>query len=166
MKVRIAGLTDDSVVDGDGCRFAVFVQGCPHHCPRCHNPETHSFTGGTEMDTDDIWAQIRENPLLSGITLSGGEPFCQPEPLTELARKAHASGMDVWGYTGYTWEQLRDKQDPAIDALLSEIDVLVDGPYLHEQRDLTLHFRGSRNQRVLDLKKSRAEHRPVLLYTD
>ena len=166
MKLRIAGLVDDSIVDGEGCRFAVFVQGCPHHCPNCQNPDTHPFGGGYELDTETIWQKIQSNPLLSGITLSGGEPFCQPKPLTELAQKAHKAGLNVWAYTGYTLEQLAELKNQDMDALLSEIDVLVDGPYLHEQRDLMLHFRGSRNQRVIDLRRFRQEGQIILLYAD
>ncbi len=166
MKLRIAGFVDDSVVDGDGCRFTVFVQGCPHHCPHCQNPETHDFDGGFEIDTSEILKKINENPLLSGITLSGGEPFCQPEPLTELAKKAHEAGLSVWVYSGSTLEQLESKNDRKINALLSESDVLVDGPYIHDERDLTLRFRGSRNQRVIDLNRTRREKRAVLLYDD
>ncbi len=166
MKLRIAGIADDSVVDGDGCRFTIFVQGCPHHCPHCHNPETHDFEGGYDTDTDAIWKKISENPLLSGITLSGGEPFCQPEPLTELAKKAHASGLNVWVYSGNTLEQLEAKNSTEINALLSESDVLVDGPYIHRERDLTLSFRGSRNQRVIDLNRTREKGHIVLLHED
>lgn len=166
MKLRIAGLADDSVVDGEGCRFTIFVQGCPHHCPHCQNPNTHPFDGGYETDTSTIWEKIQSNPLLSGITLSGGEPFCQPEPLTELAKKAHAAGLTVWTYTGNTLEQLIAQKDEKTDALLAETDVLVDGPYIHSQRDLTLHFRGSRNQRIIDLKQMRKTGDIVLLYAE
>ena len=166
MKLHIADLVDDSVVDGEGCRFTVFVQGCPHHCPNCQNPDTHSFDGGYETDTETVWQKIQANPLLSGITFSGGEPFCQPKPLTELAKRAHETGLDIWTYTGYSLEQLTAKQNPDIDALLAETDVLVDGPYIHDQRDLTLQFRGSRNQRVIDLKQTRKEGRPMLLYEE
>lgn len=166
MKLRIAGFVDDSVVDGDGCRFTIFVQGCHHHCPHCQNPETHDFDGGFDIDTSELWKKISGNPLLSGITLSGGEPFCQPEPLTELAMKAHEAGLNVWVYSGYTLEQLESKNNLEINALLKESDVLVDGPYRHEERDLTLRFRGSRNQRVIDLNRTRREKHTVLLYYD
>ena len=166
MKFRIAGIADDSVVDGDGCRLTVFVQGCPHHCPGCHNPETHPFDGGSEWETAAVLEALRDNPILSGITLSGGEPFCQPRPMLELARGAHAMGLDVWAYTGYRLEELRSMADPAIRELLEEIDVLVDGPYIDAQRDLTLHFRGSRNQRVIDMRASARNGGIVLLYDE
>lgn len=162
MKLRIAGVVGDSIVDGPGLRLTVFTQGCPHRCPGCHNPQTHDFAGGYDAEVEELFEQYRENPLLRGVTLSGGEPFCQPEPLAELARLVHGAGGDVFCYTGYTYEQLLGLDDPAVAALLREVDVLIDGPYLEAQRDLTLLFRGSANQRLLDLPRTRAEGRPVL----
>lgn len=165
MKIRLAGLVDDSIVDGPGYRFTVFVQGCPHHCPGCHNPKTHDFGGGYEGDTDEIFAKITDNKLLQGVTFSGGEPMAQAVPLLALAKKIKAAGLDLWIYTGYTYEALREKisrpvDDPheqenneAIQELLSVADVLVDGPFILEQRDIELCFRGSRNQRIIKLKE-------------
>ncbi len=155
MKIRIAGIVDDSIVDGDGLRLSVFTQGCPHHCVGCQNPDTHSASGGRDEDTENILARIDANPLLTGITFSGGEPFLQPAPLTRLAKEAHKRGLDVWSYTGYTLEELTAKKNPAIDALLRELDVLVDGPYEERLRDLTLNFRGSSNQRIIDMNAFR-----------
>ncbi len=146
---------DDSIVDGDGLRLSVFTQGCPHHCVGCQNPDTHAASGGRDEDTENILARIDENPLLTGITFSGGEPFLQPAPLTRLAKEAHKRGLDVWSYTGYTLEELLAKKNPAIDALLRELDVLVDGPYEERLRDLTLNFRGSSNQRIIDMNAFR-----------
>ena len=157
----IAGTIAESIVDGPGIRFVVFTQGCPHHCEGCHNQQTHDFDGGTEMDTADILAQMRENPLLSGVTLSGGEPFCQPEPLLEIAKAVHAAGKTVMAYSGYTFEQLCGSEDPAVRALLAECDILVDGPFVLAERDLTLRFRGSRNQRLIDVSKSLKEKNVV-----
>ena len=151
MKIRIAGIVEDSIVDGEGLRITVFTQGCPHNCPGCHNQSTHSFAGGRDADTEEIITLIDNNPLPDGITFSGGEPFLQPSPLTKLAREAHARGLDVWSYTGFTLEELTAKKNPAIDSLLKEIDVLVDGRYEEKQRDLTLNFRGSANQRIIDM---------------
>ncbi len=165
MRLRIAGLVEESVVDGDGCRFSVFVQGCHRRCPGCHNPETHSFDGGWEIDTGEILRRMRENPLLAGITFSGGEPFCQPRPLLELAKAVHGLGLDVWSYTGSTLEELRSAKDEDISALLDEIDVLVDGEYIEAQRDLTLKFRGSRNQRIIDMKATREKGIAALKYS-
>ena len=154
MNIRIAGTVNDSIVDGPGYRYTIFTQGCPHHCPGCHNPETHPFDGGKTVDTQTIIDQFLENPLLDGITLSGGDPFCQPEECLVLAQAAHAGRLNVWAYTGYTWEALLKENDPARMALLKEIDVLVDGPFILAQRSLELKFCGSRNQRLIDVQKS------------
>ena len=155
MKIRISGIVNDSVVDGPGFRLAVFTQGCPHHCAGCHNPQTHYFEGGREIDTQEIIEKLRGNPLLDGITLSGGEPFCQGAACAELASAAHALGLNVWTYSGYTYEQLL-AGDAEQRALLAETDVLVDGPFVLPQRTLELRFRGSANQRLIDVKASAA----------
>lgn len=153
MKIRIAGIISESVTDGEGLRYVIFTQGCPHHCFGCHNPKTHSFAGGYEVDTDSLKKEIFENPLLAGITFSGGEPFCQPKPLAELAKAVHSRGLNVWSYTGYTLEALRERNDEDINTLLSNIDVLVDGKFEMDLKDLTLPFRGSSNQRIIRLKE-------------
>ena len=106
MKIRIAGTVNDSIVDGPGLRFTVFTQGCPHHCPGCHNPATHDPMGGHDAQTEEIIDRMKKNPLLSGVTLSGGEPLMQPMPCLEIARAAHAAHLNVWIYTGYVWEAL------------------------------------------------------------
>lgn len=162
MKIRIFGTAEDSIVDGPGIRFAVFTQGCPHHCPGCHNPESHPFDGGRLADTQEIIAQMTGNPLLDGLTLSGGDPMCQPEPCLELAQAARAVGLNVWCYTGYTWESLLQENNPARMALLAAVDVLVDGPFILAQRSLELKFCGSRNQRLIDVRKSLAAGEPVI----
>ena len=154
MKIRIAALVNDSIVDGPGLRYAVYTQGCTHHCKGCHNPQTHDPKGGRETDTGIIWREIEENPLLSGITFSGGDPLLQPLPLEELAEKAHEKGLSVWCYTGWTWESLMRKSDPDMMTLLKNVDVLVDGPFLLDQRTLDLPFRGSKNQRLIDVAES------------
>lgn len=159
--LRLFGIAEESVVDGPGFRYAVFVQGCPHKCPGCHNPDSHDFNGGTLRDIDSIFQEICQNPLLRGVTFSGGEPFCQPGPLAELAKMVHAQGLDVMVYTGWTLEQLQAMQNPQVDALLEQADYLVDGPFLLAQRDIDLNFRGSSNQRVLDMNRTRAENTPV-----
>ena len=147
MNMRIAGIVNDSIVDGPGLRLAIFAQGCPHHCPGCHNPESHDFAGGSDMDTEKIIARMDANPLLDGITLTGGEPFEQPDACRILADAAHARGLNVWAYSGYTIEQLCAV--PEKRRLLEACDVLVDGPFLLAERSLDLRFRGSKNQRVL-----------------
>ncbi|MBQ8506009.1 MAG: anaerobic ribonucleoside-triphosphate reductase activating protein [Clostridia bacterium] len=153
MKIRIAGIVNDSIVDGPGFRLTIFTQGCPHHCPGCHNPQTHDFSGGREEETAKILDQMRENPLLDGITLSGGEPFCQSGACAEIARGARAAGLNVWCYTGYTFEELVAGKSEWME-LLREIDVLVDGRFILEKKTLECRFRGSSNQRLIDVKKS------------
>lgn len=153
MDIRLSATANDSIVDGPGLRFTVFVQGCSHRCPGCHNPETHDPLAGRLADTRGLIAQMRENPLLSGLTLSGGEPFEQPEACLALAQGARGLGLDVWVYSGYTYEALLNRGEAA-RALLLACDVLVDGPYLQGQRSLELRFRGSRNQRLIDLNQT------------
>ena len=162
MRIRVAGIQQDSIVDGKGLRFAVFVQGCPHHCLGCHNPETHSFSGGKMMEVEDVVKQMNTNPLCNGLTLSGGEPFSQPQACTELAKAAKKRGMNVWCYTGYTLEELMGIS--AANELLDEIDVLVDGKFVLSKRSLDLDFRGSSNQRVIDMNTFRKTGDVVLLY--
>ena len=163
MKIRLAGIVDESIVDGKGIRMTVFTQGCPHHCPGCHNPQTHDFTGGTEEDTDEIFERFCEDPLLRGITFSGGEPFCQPVPLKALADRVHSVKKDVTIYTGWTYEQLIAMHDPDVDALLSVCDVLVDGPFVESLKDPDLLFRGSENQRLIDMRATRETGNVVVL---
>ena len=154
MKLRIAGIANDSIVDGPGLRLTVFTQGCPHRCPGCHNPQTHDFSGGNEGDTADIIAKIKRNPLLDGVTLSGGEPFCQPEACAEIALAARDAGLNVWSYSGYTFEELCEQGTEAQRALLMELDVLVDGRFELAKRSLECRFRGSSNQRLVDVPAS------------
>lgn len=154
--LRIAGVARQSIVDGTGLRFTLFTQGCPHGCPGCHNPGTHDFSGGYDCSTEKILWELDANPLLRGVTLSGGEPLCQAAALLPLARALPGRGLDIWCYTGYTLEELlvMTARDKPLAELLTLIDVLVDGRYMEAQRDLTLRFRGSRNQRILDLPLS------------
>lgn len=156
MTVRIFGFADDSIVDGPGLRFSVFVQGCRHNCEGCHNPDSHDVNGGTVYKVDDIKKMIDENPLIDGITLSGGEPFLQAKPLTALAEYAHEKGLNVMTYTGYTFEVLVDGADEENGwrGLLESSDLLVDGRFEIDKRSLDLNFKGSSNQRIIDVKKS------------
>ena len=155
-KLNVAGVVPESITDGEGIRSVLFVQGCPHHCPGCHNPETHSFEGGTETDIEDIYREFKKNPLLSGITFSGGEPFCQSGPLADLGEMVVGGGKNVTVFSGYTIEQLLEmgKKNPDIMRLLNIADVLIDGRFVLAEKSLTLRFRGSRNQRMIDLKKT------------
>ena len=161
--IRIAGVVKESIVDGPGIRFVVFCQGCPHHCPGCHNAVTHDFDGGYDCGVETILKAIDENPLLSGVTFSGGEPACQPEGFADLALGVKARNLDIIMYSGYTFEELLEKAErekPLAD-LLSLVDILVDGRYLESERDLTLLFRGSRNQRVIDVPSSLKQRKAV-----
>ena len=158
MKIRIAGIVPESFVDGEGVRFAIFMQGCLRNCPGCHNPATHDLNGGKIFDTEEIISAMKKNPLVSGITLSGGEPFLQIPPAVELAKAAKNFGLDVWCYTGFKFEDIPSEGEE----LLKNTDVLVDGEYIEDLRDLDLNFRGSKNQRVIDVKKTLSNKKIIL----
>ena len=162
--MRIAGMIQDSIVDGPGFRFTLFTQGCPHDCEGCHNPETHDFNGGSEMSTEEIIKKLLSNPLTDGITFSGGEPFEQAGDCAVIARAARENGLNVWAYSGYTFEELLRKAEkqPEIMELLKLTDVLVDGRFILAQRSLSLKWRGSANQRILDVPKSLDAGEPVI----
>ena len=161
---RLAGVVRESIVDGPGLRFTVFCQGCPHDCEGCHNPATHDFEGGYDCEISKIIAAVDENPLLDGVTFSGGEPMCQPEAFAALAGELKKRKLNIMVYTGYTYEELLRLAEtrPAIGKLLELTDYLVDGRFVLAQRDLTLPFRGSANQRILDMEKTREAGKPVL----
>ena len=160
--LRLAGLVEDSITDGPGLRLAVFVQGCPHHCEGCHNPETWSFDGGYDGSAEEIFSRLRRNPILSGVTFSGGEPFSQAAELVPLARRIKDAGYELAVYTGFTFEELLASPDEAVRALLELADVLVDGPFEKANRNLDLKFRGSANQRIIDVKRSLASGTVIL----
>ena len=158
--LNLAGIVGDSIVDGPGIRTTVFSQGCPHHCPGCHNPETWAFGCGQDLDEETILDIVRSNPLCRGVTFSGGEPFVQAEGFCRLAKLLKAAGYEVASYSGYTFEDLVTGTE-AQQELLKTIDVLIDGPFLMEEKTLEVPFRGSRNQRILDVPKSLAANAPV-----
>ena len=162
MNIRLAGLVPESIVDGPGYRLAVFVQGCPHACAGCHNPGTHDFAGGYLADTDEIIAKLGKNPLVRGVTLTGGEPMMQADALAQIASAAREKGMSVWCYTGYTLEALWREKHPDRMALLELVDVLVDGPYVAHERSLDLLYCGSKNQRLIDMNATRKAGQIVL----
>ena len=153
--IRVCGIEPESIVDGPGFRYVLFVQGCPHHCHGCHNPESWPFEGGCEMTVDEIFEEIQSKKGLRGVTFSGGEPFEQVPPLIELAKKIKDSGLTLMSYSGYTLEELEARQDAATDELLGMLDMLVDGRYDESLRNLTLVYCGSENQRVIDMNKTR-----------
>lgn len=160
--IRISGINRESIVDGEGIRYVIFTQGCPHHCPGCHNPQTHSFDGGKIVSVDTILDDIsKRKAWLDGITLSGGEPFCQTDQCSMIAEKAHEMRLTVWCYTGYLFEDLYGQENK----LLKHIDILVDGPFVIEERSLELVFKGSRNQRVIDVPASLKEGAVILKQT-
>ena len=158
-RLRIAGTIGESIVDGPGIRYVLFTQGCPHGCPGCHNPQTHDFAGGKEVDTDLLLTDILKNPFVKAVTLSGGEPFAQPAALAELASALKEKGYHLMCYTGYTFEQLLQREDAR--PLLDKLDLLVDGPFVEAQKSIDLRFRGSANQRILDVPASLAANAPV-----
>ena len=164
--LRIAGTVNDSIVDGPGIRYVIFTQGCPHHCEGCHNPQTHDFSGGKDADIDKIVNDILENPILSGVTFSGGEPFCQADALVPIAEAIKENGKHLMIYTGYLLEHLQQMQDKAVKRLLELADVIVDGPFVLAEKNLTLSFRGSENQRVIDMVKTRKAGEVVLYKSD
>ena len=155
--IRIAGIVRESIVDGPGIRFTVFCQGCPHACKGCHNPETHDFAGGKDVSIDRLIEEIDKDKLLAGVTFSGGEPFCQPGAFAELGKRVKELGLNITVFSGYTLEQLNDMsvQNADVRELLELTDILIDGPFVNDLRDLTLQFRGSSNQRLIDMNETR-----------
>lgn len=154
--IDISGYAPNSITDGPGLRFGVFCQGCNHHCPGCHNPETHEFGIGTKVDVEDIYRMIKKDPIVRGVTFSGGEPFDQAEGFYELAKLLKADGYELAAYSGYTYEQLTRNTEDYKYKLLSLLDILVDGPFVLAKRSLSAGFRGSTNQRVLNVPASLA----------
>jgi len=162
--MRVAGIIQDSIVDGPGLRCAIYVQGCGFRCEGCHNPGTWDENGGFEMRLDDIISDMRSNPLTDGLTLTGGEPFDQVAACITLAAAARARSLNVWVYSGSTFEELLEKakNDPQTDRLLRLSDVLVDGRFILSKRTLSHKWYGSENQRVIDVQKSLAAESAVL----
>ena len=163
--LRIAGIEKESIVDGPGIRLVVFAQGCKRRCPGCHNPQTHPFDGGKIININEILEMIDRIPLIDGITLSGGEPFEQAEAFAVLAEKVKEKGLNVMTYTGYTFEEIMKNLNTkgGWERLLKASDILVDGRFIQEERDLTLKFRGSKNQRIIDVKKSIENNRVEII---
>ncbi|MDY2960495.1 MAG: 4Fe-4S single cluster domain-containing protein [Hornefia sp.] len=213
VSLRLAGVVKESIVDGPGLRFTIFCQGCPHNCPECHNPETHDFNGGYDCAIQKILDAIDANPLLSGVTFSGGEPSHQPAAFLRIAEEVKKRGLNIWMYSGYTLDELlsyaevslsdlgkfrpydinntagssaEDTENTALGAdetgennigknfsskkqhkvalasLLSLVDVLIDGRFINPLKDLTLQYRGSSNQRVIDMNKTMKQKKIVL----
>ena len=165
MKIRIAStLQCDSIVDGEGIRIVLWTQGCSHNCEGCHNPQTHSFNEGTLVEVEDIINQIKEFEFQDGITFSGGDPFFQPEACSIIAKYAKENNLNVWCYTGFLFEELvkLNTKNVHIKEFLDTIDILIDGPFKIEERDFNAKFRGSRNQRIIDVPSSLKENKTIL----
>lgn len=152
--IRVAGIVPESITDGPGIRFTLFLQGCPRRCEGCHNPAALPFDGGVDMTAEEILSKIKKNPLLSGVTFSGGEPFEQSAALLPLAKAVKEAGLELAIYTGYLFEELMKDQKNDKFRLLQYPEIVVDGPFVLAKRNLLLHFRGSSNQRIIDVKRS------------
>lgn len=166
MKIRLAAyLQPDSIVDGEGIRTVIWTQGCPHSCLGCHNPETHDINGGALVDLEEVYEIIDSLEGQDGITFSGGDPFMQPKECSEIAKYAKKKGYNIWSYTGYTFEQLLtlSKSKTEIMDFLKEIDVLVDGRFELSKKSYNCIFRGSSNQRIIDVKRSLKASKVVLV---
>jgi anaerobic ribonucleoside-triphosphate reductase activating protein len=165
MEIRLAAyLQPDSIVDGEGIRTVIWTQGCPHHCLGCHNPETHDFEGGALVDLEEVYEIIDSLEGQDGITFSGGDPFMQPKPCSMIAKYAKNKGYNIWCYTGYTFEQLLTLAETKKEVMdfLKEIDVLIDGRFELAKKSYNALFRGSTNQRIIDVKKSLKKKKVVL----
>ena len=162
MQIRLASdLQPDSVVDGEGIRTVIWTQGCGHNCPGCQNPQTHDFNGGLEIDVEEVKEALNELKGQDGITLSGGDPLFQVDASYEIAKHAHELGMNVWCYTGFTYEEI--VSNSKLCKILDQVDILVDGKFLLEEFSLDLQFKGSKNQRIIDVKKSLEEGKVCLV---
>lgn len=164
-QLRVGGIVNDSIVDGPGLRLTVFTQGCPHGCPGCHNPKTHDLNGGYTTYLGEILAQVDGNPLLDGVTYSGGEPLLQYEALTALSEELKKRGMNIMVYTGYTWEEIIQRYD-GYKNFLKDIDILVDGRFEQGLKSYDLRYKGSANQRVIDVQASLERGEIVELYNE
>lgn len=169
MLIRLASkLERGSIVDGQGIRAVIWTQGCPHNCPYCHNPETHDYNGGVLVDVESLKKEINLLDSEEGVTFSGGDPFEQPKACSDLAKYCHKVNLNVWCYTGYTYEQLlkKAKEDSNVMDFLREIDVLVDGRFVFKLKSLDIRFRGSKNQRIIDVKASLEKNKVIILDMD
>lgn len=159
MLLRLFGIVNDSIVDGPGLRYAIFVQGCTHKCIGCHNPQSHDINGGYLMDINDILFEIDQNPLLDGITLSGGEPMLHIEPLIKLCKEVKKRNLNIIIYSGFTYEEII--ADSQKIELLKLCDMLVDGKFDINRKSLSLLYRGSSNQRLINIQKSLENNRVI-----
>ena len=162
-QIRLSGIVKESIVDGPGIRYVIFTQGCKQRCIGCHNPEAQSLTAGKLYEIGDLVQEWRQNPLLKGITISGGEPFLQPEAVWQLVEQAIADQLDIVIYSGYYYEELSNSLNKFIQLILANATYLIDGPYDQTFKNLNLLFRGSSNQRFIDLKETKTQNKVVLV---
>ncbi|MBU5489017.1 anaerobic ribonucleoside-triphosphate reductase activating protein [Clostridium sp. MSJ-8] len=164
-KIRLAGIAYESLVNGPGMRRVFFSQGCKHDCKGCFNPETHDFYGGEEKDMDELIEDVLDNPMLRGVTFSGGDPFERAEDFAYMAQNFKKSNINIWCYTGYTFEYIIENKHKinGWSDLIENIDVLVDGRFDMSKQDEGLRFRGSSNQRIIDVQASLTEGKVVCL---
>lgn len=155
--IRVVDIVPGTSVDGPGLRTSVYIAGCRHRCPGCHNPQTWDFDNGRLMTVDEIMSVIEENGF--NVTLTGGDPLYSVQAITPLVDAISSAGYSLWLYTGYLWEELLSL--PGMEKLLPKIEVIVDGPFELDQRDISLPFRGSSNQRLIDVQASLAEGHAV-----
>lgn len=159
-KLRLASaLQQDSIVDGPGIRMVIWTQGCMHNCKGCHNPQTHDLAAGELVTSEEIIAQMKEAQLQTGLTLSGGEPFLQSEALLPIVQAAKEMRLNIWAYSGFTYEQLISHEE--YRNLLNYLDVLVDGKFIEEEKDYRLKFKGSKNQRIIDVQESLKQNKII-----
>ncbi len=160
MKIRVIKIVDGTSVDGPGLRTSIYFAGCSHHCHGCHNPQSWDPEAGDETDIEDILARIEYNDF--DVTFSGGDPLFQINEITELAKRIKSAGKNIWCYTGYKFEDII--ANTKLSQILPYIDVLVDSPFKLDLRDISLRFKGSSNQRIIDVKKSTKDN--IVLWQD
>ena len=165
-KIRLAGIAYESLVNGSGMRRVFFSQGCRHNCKGCFNPDTHDFQGGEERDMDELIKDVLDNPILKGVTFSGGDPLERAEEFSYMAKKFKENGLSVWSFTGYTFEYILDHLDDRKGwrEFINNIDVLIDGKFDENKMEDGIKFRGSSNQRIIDVPKSLEQKEIVLVH--
>jgi anaerobic ribonucleoside-triphosphate reductase activating protein len=163
--IRLSGIAYESLVNGPGVRRVFFSQGCKHNCKRCFNLDTHDFNGGEERNVEELIRDTLDNPIIKGVTFSGGDPFDRAEEFSYMAKRFKENNLSVWSYTGYTFEEILKNIDKrkGFKELINNIDVLVDGKFIEEEMVDGLKYRGSKNQRIIDVKKSLEENKVVTL---
>ena len=165
--IRLAGIAENSLVNGKGLRKVFFSQGCSHHCEGCFNQHTWEFAGGRMFDMDELVQKVKDEPFLDGVTFSGGDPFQQADKFAYLAKKLHEANINIWAYTGYTFEELMKlaQTNPHIKQMINNVDVIVDGRFMKDKMTENLKYCGSSNQRVIDVKSSLNENK-IILFKD